>query len=110
MSVRWLAVLWILWMALAAGCAVGPDYQRPATQVPPRFTATVLPDALVGGDPNDNRTQRFVDAAATPVAWWSAFGSAEIDALVERALQQSPTIAAAQAALRQAQELTAAHN
>ena len=107
MSVRWLAVLWILWMALAAGCAVGPDYQRPATQVPPRFTATVLPDALVGGDPNDNRTQRFVDAA-TPVAWWSAFGSAEIDALVERALQQSPTIAAAQAALRQAQELTAA--
>jgi NodT family efflux transporter outer membrane factor (OMF) lipoprotein len=37
--------------------------------------------------------------------WWEAFGSPSLNSLVEEALRANPTIPAAQAALRQAQEL-----
>ncbi len=102
-GLSWLAVL-----ALLAGCAAGPDFQPPATPQPARFTAAALPTATVGGARDDERAQQFVDATATPLDWWTALGSAEIDALVAQALAHSPTIAAADAALRQARELTAA--
>ena len=95
-------------MTLAAGCAVGPDYRAPAAPEVVRFTATVLPDSTSGGELEGDRAQGFVDAAAAPVKWWKVFGSTELDAMVERALQQNPTIASTQAALRQAQEIAAA--
>ncbi|MBA4341922.1 MAG: RND transporter [Methylibium sp.] len=35
-------------------------------------------------------------------AWWTAFGAAQLDALIERALNESPSLAAAEARLRRA--------
>jgi NodT family efflux transporter outer membrane factor (OMF) lipoprotein len=43
-----------------------------------------------------------------PGQWWTLFQSAELNALIERALKNSPTLEAAQAALRQANETVAA--
>jgi len=43
-----------------------------------------------------------------PAEWWVIFGSPEIDALVRRALKESPTLEQARARLVQAQELRAA--
>jgi NodT family efflux transporter outer membrane factor (OMF) lipoprotein len=43
-----------------------------------------------------------------PEEWWKVLGSAEIDALVARALSQSPTLAEARARLTHARELLAA--
>jgi NodT family efflux transporter outer membrane factor (OMF) lipoprotein len=40
-----------------------------------------------------------------PFDWWEQFGNAALNSLVEQALRANPTIPAAQAALRQAQEL-----
>src|SRR3546814_4911474 len=48
--------------------------------------------------------QRFVVDAAVPERWWTTFGNAELDRRVDTALRHSPSLAAAQAALRQAQE------
>jgi NodT family efflux transporter outer membrane factor (OMF) lipoprotein len=42
-----------------------------------------------------------------PFAWWKDFGSPKLDALVERALANNPTLPAARAALKQAEEQTA---
>ncbi len=95
-------------MAFASGCAVGPDYRMPAAPEVSSFTATALPESTAGGAHPGDRAQHFVAATTAPEAWWRAFGSAELDALVDRALQQNPTIASAQAALRQAQEMAAA--
>jgi len=39
-----------------------------------------------------------------PAQWWTVFHSPELDALIRSALTQSPNLASAQAALRQAQE------
>jgi len=49
--------------------------------------------------------QRFIDDRDIAFDWWQAFQSPLLNALVERALKNNPTIAAAQAALVQAQEL-----
>jgi NodT family efflux transporter outer membrane factor (OMF) lipoprotein len=43
-----------------------------------------------------------------PGQWWTLFQSAQLNALIERALKNSPTLQAAQAALRQANEIAAA--
>jgi NodT family efflux transporter outer membrane factor (OMF) lipoprotein len=56
-----------------------------------------------GGSP-----QRFVDGMDIPAQWWTLFQSAPLNALIERALQNSPTLEAAQAALRHANETAAA--
>ena len=94
--------------AMVAGCAVGPDYQRPVAPAVSSFTLAPLPDPTAGGTHATDRAQHFVDAAGSPPKWWRLFGSAELDALVDRALRQSPTLAAAQGALRQAQEIALA--
>ena len=86
---------------LLAGCAVGPDYQRPDPPPVDRYTAQALPagTASVAGT-----AQRFVVDGAVPAQWWATFGNAELDRRVDAALRHSPSLAAAQAALRQAQE------
>ena len=93
---------------LASACAVGPDYQRPTTAAGDGYTTRPLADttasaAVTGGD-----AQHFVMGRDIPFAWWTQFGSPSLDALVEQALKNNPTITAAQATLRQAQENTAA--
>lgn len=75
---------------LLAGCAAGPDYQRPALDLPSSYApASALPTAV----------QKDIQRR-----WWTVFGSAELDALIERAWKANPDIEAAQAALRAAQE------
>jgi NodT family efflux transporter outer membrane factor (OMF) lipoprotein len=52
-----------------------------------------------GGD-----AQRFVHGRDIPSLWWTLFQSKSLDSLIRQSLAESPTLAAAQAALRQAEE------
>src|SRR5579863_6240740 len=94
---------------LLAACAVGPNFKAPeaprnAGFAPPgQLPAETSTAALPGGE-----AQRFVDGLDIPGQWWTLFKSAELNALIERALKNSPTLQAAQAALRQANETAAA--
>jgi NodT family efflux transporter outer membrane factor (OMF) lipoprotein len=92
--------------ALCCGCAVGPDYHRPSTPAPERFTRAPLPVTL-GGEGDTHDAQRFVQEAV-PHEWWHTFESPALNDLVQRALAHNPTLDAARAALRQAQEDVAA--
>jgi NodT family efflux transporter outer membrane factor (OMF) lipoprotein len=77
--------------ALAVGgCAVGPDYKRPAPELP---VAWKLDAPWRTGDPADG-----VDKGP----WWQAFGDPQLDALEQRASDHSPTLAIAAARLAQA--------
>ena len=88
-----------LLVALAlAGCAVGPDYHRPDAPAVDRFTDQPLPSATTGD------AQRFLQGRDVPARWWTTFDNAELTSRVNTALQHSPSIASAQAALRQARE------
>lgn len=91
--------------AACAGCAVGPDYQRPATPSPAQFTREALP-ATAGDDAA--RPQRLASGQAIAQTWWQVFGSDALNDRVQRALAHNPDLDAAMAALRQAQESVAA--
>ena len=97
--------------ALATGltaCAVGPDFKPPtAPQVSDAarpYTATALPAQTAGVDGPGGTAQRFTTGADVPALWWQMFKSEPLDALIRAALAHSPTLASAQAALREAQE------
>jgi NodT family efflux transporter outer membrane factor (OMF) lipoprotein len=87
-----------------SGCAVGPNFRRPAAPAVDRYTATALPSATASADTAGGDAQRFLEGEGVPQRWWTTFGNDELDRRVQAALAHSPTIASAQAALRQAEE------
>ena len=88
-----------------AGCAVGPDFKKPAAPAVNSYTATPLPAqtsstrGVTGGE-----AQRFVQGLDIPGQWWTVFHSKPLNDLIQRALTNSPDLAAAQAALAVAHE------
>lgn len=85
-------------IALLAGCsAVGPDYRRP--ELPP--TQGYGPRPLPG--PTAEADQRFSVGRDIQSDWWVLFESSELNALVDKALANHPTIDAARASLAAAQ-------
>jgi outer membrane protein TolC len=102
-------VLTITAACLLVSCAVGPNFKTPAAPktsgfVPPGDLKPQTTTAPIAG----GEAQRFVDGLDIPGQWWTLFKSTELNALIERALANSPTLEAAQAALRQANETAAA--
>jgi outer membrane protein, multidrug efflux system len=79
-----------------AGCAVGPDYMRPALDMPVAWTVEA---PFREGAPND---------LASKGAWWLRFGDPKLDALEQQALAGSPTLTAASARLAQARAVLSA--
>ena len=88
-----------LWaaVAVAAGCAVGPDYHKPGADVPPAWQ----PEApWREAAPND---------AALKGDWWRLFQDDALNPLVDRALTGNQNLRVAAARLDQARaQLTAA--
>ena len=93
---------------LLAGCAVGPDFKRPAAPDVPGYTVTPLPAQTASAPTTLGGAQRFNAGAAVGAQWWRSLNSSKLDALVEQALEASPTLASAKATLRQAQEIHSA--
>jgi NodT family efflux transporter outer membrane factor (OMF) lipoprotein len=73
-----------------------------------RYTAEALPPETASAKGPGGAAQRFLTDGEVPRDWWTRFGSEELDALVAAALRANPSVHAAAAALRQAQENTAA--
>jgi multidrug efflux system outer membrane protein len=69
--------------ALAVGCAVGPDYRRPAVPTPHAFSE---PGPWKVAEPKD---------AIPKAEWWSVFNDPVLDALEAKAVSASPTLGAA---------------
>ncbi len=82
----------LLYVALLAvlvgGCAVGPDYQRPAVNTPAHWS-----EPLVGGETN---------APVPLTGWWRNFNDPELDSLIARAVQSNLDLRVAQARVREA--------
>ena len=93
-----------------AGCAVGPDFEPPLApqNVGKVYGPTELPattQAVTGSEVgNTGIAQHIVYGKELPAQWWTLFHSEALDQLIRSALQQNPTYASAQAALRQAKE------
>lgn len=93
---------------LLAGCAVGPDYQQPPAPVGPAYAKDALVSGTVSAPTAGGAAQTFVSGLDIPGQWWTLYHSKALNQLIAQALQHSPTLASAQAALREANENTAA--
>ena len=89
---------------LLAGCAVGPDFHSPAAPMQSAYTASVLPAKTPAAPGKNGVSQRLLPGKEVSAKWWQLFNCPPLDRLVELALANSPTLAAAQATLREAQE------
>ena len=94
--------------ALGLCACVGPNFHRPPPPQVERYTAEPLPPETAAADIPGGAAQRFLVDQDVPRNWWVRFGSEELDALVAEALRANPSVQAATAALRQAEENTAA--
>src|SRR6266446_4491252 len=90
--------------AFLAACAVGPDYRAPEAPAVGLYTEKPQPEQTEAAPVRGGEVQRFEAGAKISAEWWTLFGSSELDNLIRTALTSHPTLAAAQAALRQAQE------
>jgi NodT family efflux transporter outer membrane factor (OMF) lipoprotein len=95
------AVAFLALFGLLGGCAVGPDFTPPAAN---RYTKERLPAETASADVVDGAAQRFVEGLDIPGQWWTLFRSPALNQLVAEALAANPSLAAAQASLRQARE------
>ena len=90
-----------------AGCAVGPDFKPP--NVPPAAGTTAeMVQTTADAPTRDGAAQRFVVGQDIAATWWALFRSPALNALIDTAIRNNPGIDGAQAALRQARELTRA--
>ncbi|HET8611844.1 MAG TPA: efflux transporter outer membrane subunit [Sphingomonas sp.] len=88
----------LLATAALAGCTVGPNFERPAAPTASRYrapgehrpAAPAEPQAMFGAGPQ--------------ARWWEAFGSPELNALVEQAMAHNQSLAASNATLAAARE------
>jgi NodT family efflux transporter outer membrane factor (OMF) lipoprotein len=95
----------VLAAAVAAGCAVGPNFHKPTAPPAAGYTTAPLPEATAAASVPAGDAQRFAMGQDVSFKWWEALGSPALNSLVEQAFRANPTISGAQAALRQAQEL-----
>jgi NodT family efflux transporter outer membrane factor (OMF) lipoprotein len=96
---------WLLAIGVAlAGCAVGPNFERPAAPDVEGYTSTPLPAKTASAEVTGGEAQHFVQDLDIPGQWWTLFHSEALNALIEQALRNNPTLPAAEAALRLAWE------
>jgi NodT family efflux transporter outer membrane factor (OMF) lipoprotein len=95
---------------LLAGCAIGPEFRRPAAPATEHYTADAQPAATVAAAGEAGAAQRFVSGAELAGRWWESFQCDALNAVVADALTHSPSARQARARLREAQADLAAQN
>ncbi|KVW64630.1 efflux transporter outer membrane subunit [Burkholderia ubonensis] len=90
--------------SLLAGCAVGPDFNPPSAPPTQRYTRGEPPATTAAASGAAGTAQTFSNAAHAPPRWWTQFGSAELNRLVDDALRHSPTLDEARARLDEARQ------
>jgi outer membrane protein TolC len=89
---------------LLAGCAVGPDFLHPASPGSAGYTKEPLAPRTSSADAPQGQPQRFVIGQDISGEWWTLFRSPPLNALVQQALNNNPSLQTAMANLRAARQ------
>ena len=89
---------------LFAGCAVGPDFKRPAAPDVSDYTGNPLSTTVASPNVAGGEAQRFSKGSDIAGDWWTLFHSKPLNDLIEHSLTNNPDLKAAQAALSVARE------
>ena len=84
------------------GCAVGPDFERPAAPGGNDYTAQPVPEEIVSS--TGAESQRLLPGERIPAQWWELFQSRALKDVLHAAIDGNKTLAAARATLAAAQE------
>lgn len=98
------SLLVILAGLLMAGCAVGPDFKRPAAPPVSDYTAQPLATTSTSTNTVGGQAQRFAKGSDIAGDWWTLFHSKPLNELIELSLTNNADLKAAQAALSVARE------
>jgi NodT family efflux transporter outer membrane factor (OMF) lipoprotein len=85
---------------VCAGCAVGPDFQRPAAPGDVRYT----PEAPQSTAAGEGHAQRFIAGQAVDARWWQLLRCPALDSIVGQALSGNQSLEASRATLRESQD------
>jgi NodT family efflux transporter outer membrane factor (OMF) lipoprotein len=102
------AVVALTAATLVFGCAVGPNFRHPAPPAVDSYTRPSLSSTTPSVDAAGGEAQLLVHGQDLPHDWWTLFQSPALNTLVVRTLRASPTLVAAEQALRQATALVSA--
>jgi NodT family efflux transporter outer membrane factor (OMF) lipoprotein len=95
-------------LLLAAGCTVGPDFEHPPAPDKAGYGISAGQQQTASTAVPGGAAQRVTPGRDVPAEWWTLFHSPALDRLIAAALKNNPNLAATEAALRQAHELTLA--
>src|SRR5262249_53647082 len=82
-------------VAMTTGCAVGPDYTAPETEMPAAF-------GEAGSAAKGEQLSLVNTDKPVLVDWWTGFGDRELDSLVDRAIAANHELRIAAARVQQA--------
>jgi NodT family efflux transporter outer membrane factor (OMF) lipoprotein len=91
-------------LLLAAGCAVGPNFKKPAAPDVDGYTSHPLAATAAAPNVSGGEAQRFAEGQDISADWWTLFHSKPLNQLIEQSLANNHDLKAAQAALWVAQE------
>jgi len=89
---------------ILSACMVGPNFRSPPPPPVERYTQNPLPKKTASSPVAGGAQQTFITNEDIPILWWELYHSPEINELVKAGLANNPNLAAASAALREAQE------
>jgi NodT family efflux transporter outer membrane factor (OMF) lipoprotein len=92
----------LLATTMLAGCAVGPDFLRPAQPKAGAYTSTEVGSLPSAGA--DAVRQRIAMGKEVSAQWWRLFRSPEMNEVLDTVIAGSPTLESGRATLAQARE------
>lgn len=90
------------WGLVLTGCAVGPDYVRPAAPQVMHYTSENTSTVFAPGQ--DEPEQQLAAGAEISAQWWELYRSPRLNKVLVEAIQHNPTLTAAKATLAQVQQ------
>lgn len=86
------------------GCVVGPDFKAPESPKISSYTKTPVPQKTEEIPGQGEKTQHFSFTEQISQDWWTLFKCEALNKLIDRGLQNSPNLQAAEASIKQAME------
>jgi len=101
---RFVSIIAAFLLLFAAGCAVGPNFKKPAAPNVTGYTPAPISTTSSTANVTGGEAQQIIDGRDIPAEWWTLFHSQPLNDLIERSLKANPNLKAAQAALIVARE------
>jgi NodT family efflux transporter outer membrane factor (OMF) lipoprotein len=104
LNLRLAAITGTLMTMLFSGCALGPDFTRPASPDTKSYTTDNQSNRITTASSKSGAAQSLALGKEIQGQWWTLFRSPPLTKLIEQAMKRSPDLQAALSALTEAQE------